>query len=377
MRGAGRILGGTLAAALAYLLLWPVPIRPVRWEAPPDPGYSGPFAANDRLASVETLPIGDLHGPEDVALDAEGRLYGASHEGFIVRLDPDGSHPVRWADTGGRPLGIDFDAAGMLMVADAYRGLLSVAPDATVSVLADSADGIPIRYADDVDVGADGRVYFSDASTRFGAAASGGTYAASLLDLMEHSRSGRLLVYDPDSGTTTTLLGGLSFANGVAVSPDQSFVLVVETGEYRVIRYWLTGPRAGESEPLIEGLPGFPDNVSTGLDGRFWVALISPRNALLDALADKPFVRSAVQRLPGFLRPAAAAYGHVVAFDREGRVVEDLQDPAGGYPLNTGVAETADYLYLGSLVAPGIGRLPRSPEAGPGRDPHPQPPKLP
>ena len=129
------------------------------------------------------------------------------------------------------------------------------------------------------------------------------------------------MVYDPAKRKTTTLLKGLSFANGVAVSHDQNYVLVNETGEYRIIRFWITGPKKGKTEPLIEALPGFPDNISTGLDGRYWVALISPRNNLVDNLADKPFLRKMVQRMPAFLRPKAVSYGHIIAVDGKGKVL--------------------------------------------------------
>lgn len=348
-----------LGGGVIYFLSWPVPIEPTVWQAPRNPGYTGPFAVNDHLAGIEVLAIGDNHGPEDIALDARGRIYGATGEGRIVRLDADGSNPINWVETGGRPLGIEFDQQGNLIVADAYRGLLSIAPDGSITELANEADGIPIRYADDVDVATDGTIYFSDASTRFGAKKWGGTYAASLLDLMEHNPNGRLLVYDPQTKRATTLIDGLSFANGVAISPDESFVLVNETGEYRVIRYWLTGPMAGQYEPIIEELPGFPDNATTGLDGRFWIALVSPRNRQLDGLSEQPFIRKMVQRLPAFLRPKATPYGHIIAINANGEVVENLQDPAGGYPINTGVTETEDFLYIGSLMAPGIGRLAR------------------
>jgi sugar lactone lactonase YvrE len=349
-----------IIAIVLYFLAWPVPIDPVAWKAPPNPGYTGKFAQNERLKGLEVYKIGDNHGPEDIALDKLGRIYGATHEGNIVRLQPDGSKPENWAKTGGRPLGIDFDNDGNLIVADAFRGLLSISPDGTVKELATVADGIPIVYADDVDVAADGKIYFSDASTKFSAKAIGDTMAASILEGIEHAGTGRLLVYDPATGKATTLIEGLFFANGVAVSHDQTYVLVNDTWFYRVIRYWISGPKKGKSEPLIENLPSFPDNISTGLNGRFWVALVSPRNPLIDSLAGNPFMRKVILRMPAFLQPAAQPYGHIIAIDGSGNVLEDLQDPAGGYPINTSVTETKDYLYIGSLVTPVLGRLKKS-----------------
>jgi sugar lactone lactonase YvrE len=180
------------------------------------------------------------------------------------------------------------------------------------------------------------------------------------LDILEHGGHGRLLVYDPDTMKATSLAVGLNFANGVAVASDQSFVLINETGTYRVLRHWITGPRRGRTEPLIENLPGFPDNLSAGLDGRFWLALISPRNRLVDQLSGAPFVRTMIQRLAAFVRPKAVAYGHVVAIDGTGRVLASLQDPEGNYRLTTGATEAGDYIYVGSLVMPSLGRLPKA-----------------
>jgi sugar lactone lactonase YvrE len=349
-----------LILLVIYFLAWPVPIQPKAWKAPVNAGYTGPFAVNEGLRGLELLKIGCHHGPEDVALDGQGRIYVSTHEGVIVRLAPDGTNPEDWANTKGRPLGIDFDGAGNLVVADAFRGLLSVSPEGKITELATVADGIPIRYADDVDCAADGRIYFSDASTKFGAKESGGTMEGSLLDIMEHGGHGRLIVYDPDTRQARTLLSGLNFANGVAVSLDQSYVLINETGSYRVLKYWLAGPKQGTSEPVIENLPGFPDNISASLEGRFWVALISPRNDLLDKLSDKPFLRKVIQRLPKAIRPKATAYGHIVAIDGNGKVLKSLQDPQTAYPQNTSVVETRGYFYLGSLVAPVVARLPKA-----------------
>lgn len=355
-----RIALVVIAAIVGYLLAWPVAVHPVAWQAPENLGYVGDFAENNRLAAAEIGHQSRIVGAEDIVIDTAGRLYFSNHAGEILRLASWGSPVEVFATTGGRPLGMEFDRHGQLIVADAYKGLLSIAPDGSVSVLTDHLDGQPIGYADDVDIAADGRIYFSDASTKFSAAAYGGSYAASLLDIMEHGGHGRLLRYDPSNGTTEVIISGLEFANGVAMSADQQSVLVVETGLYRVLRVYVEGPRQGVVEVVIDNLPGFPDNINRAQDpDHFWLGLVSPRAAALDALAPHPWLRKVVQRLPSVLRPQATDYGHVVKITSSGEVIENWQDPAGAYAQTTGVLETADYWYISSLAAAGVARLPR------------------
>jgi sugar lactone lactonase YvrE len=127
--------------------------------------------------------------------------------------------------------------------------------------------GRPLGLADDVSIAPDGMVYFTDATSGFGV----GTYRD---DILEHGGKGRLLSFDPRSGQVSLLLSALQFANGVAVSGDGSHLVVAETGSYRLVRYWLDGPRRGTAEPFVENLPGFPDNVTWSQDRKvFWVAL--------------------------------------------------------------------------------------------------------
>ncbi|CAM3806015.1 SMP-30/gluconolactonase/LRE family protein [Parendozoicomonas haliclonae] len=351
-----------LAIALlvsAYLSLWPVELQPVAWEAPQNPGYQGAFTPNTALDGLEQLEIAGEHGPEDIVQDKDGNLYTAVKSGWILRKDKGSTEFQRWVNTEGRPLGMDFDSLGNLVIADAFRGLLSVAPDKTLTVLTDTVNNTPILYADDVDIAPNGKMYFSDASTRFGAKDYGGTYEASLMDMMEHSRSGRVLVYNPADKTTSVVMEGLSFANGVAMDPQGRFFLVNETGEYRVHKFWLKGGKAGSSEVIFDNLPGFPDNIVTGHNGRFWLGLVSPRVDVADWLADKPWLRTVVQRLPSFVQPGAKRYSHVVAIDENGSVQHSLQDPSGQFAFTTGALEADDgYLYISSLMENRAARLP-------------------
>ncbi|MDN7125980.1 SMP-30/gluconolactonase/LRE family protein [Pseudidiomarina terrestris] len=341
----------------AYLLLWPVTIEPRSWNAPRDRGYVGAYTVNHALQQLERISLPNSVGPEDIAIDAEGRPVFGVLSGDILRLEADGSFTTL-TTTGGRPLGLEFDQQGGLWIADAYQGLMYWSPESGLELLVTQVDGVPVRYADDVDVAANGTVYFSDASTRF-AADSLGTYAASLLDIMEHGGNGRLLAFEPDSGHTYTVQGGLHFANGVAVSHDQQWVMVVETGSYRILKIGIGERNNGEVITLMDNLPGFPDNINDAPDGLFWVGLVSPRNSMLDALSDYPLVRKMIQRLPAFMRPAAERYGHLIAIDSNGSVVRNLQDPEGGFGQITGAAANDTYIYVSSLHENALARLKR------------------
>jgi sugar lactone lactonase YvrE len=340
-----------LVGGAAYLAAWPVPIDPLPWTPPASPGFSGPYAANEALAAVERLPL-DAPGPEDVAVDAEGNVYAGLADGRLVRLPQGGGPLTTVVNTGGRPLGLAFDAGGRLLVADARKGLLRVdLATGALEVLATEHGGRPFGFTDDLDVGADGTVYFTDASDRFGI----DDYR---LDFLEHRPSGRLLAYRPQAGSVRCLIDGLHFANGVAVSPDQRFVLVVETGRYRIFQHWLAGPKQGTTDLFVENLPAFPDGVSAGASGTFWVACAAPRDPTLDQLLPTPAARKVLVRLPEALLPRKKRYAFVLGLDAAGQVVHNLQDPSPeGFAPVTSVEEVGDHLYLGSLDRSAVGRL--------------------
>ncbi|MBV7539519.1 SMP-30/gluconolactonase/LRE family protein [Acidovorax sp. sic0104] len=364
-------------AAAAYLAWWPVPIRPVAWTAPAAPGYQGVHAPNQRLAGLRMIDLKGEVGPEHIALGKDGKLYTTVLSGNILRMNPDGSGQEVFANTGGRVLGFDFDAAGNLIAADAVKGLLSIAPDGKVTVLADKVGNDPIRYADGVVVAKTGKMYLSDASTRFAPKEWGGTFEASVLDILEQASTGRVLEYDPATRSTRVVARGISFANGVALSQDEKSLFVNETGKYRVwkiavdaneldiseadvkVKAPVGSQPAAQARVLLDNLPGYPDNLMRGMDGRIWLGFAKPRGAAIDNMAGKPWLRSLTLRLPRALWPIPQPYGHVIAFNDDGKVVADLQDPSGAYPETTAITETADRLYVQSLHAHGLGWLPK------------------
>lgn len=346
------IAGGAVVLLAGYLLAWPVKVQPQAWTPPPAPPLTGIYQANDALKATQRIDLGMYghRGPEDVAIGADGKLYAGTDDGNILRMALDGSDQQVFANTGGRPLGLRFDAAGNLIVADAYKGLLSLDAKGVIRVLTSTDGSKPLNFADDLDIASDGKIYFSEASSRFPLA----DYES---DFIEHRGNGRLLVYNPQDRSTKVLLDGLYFANGVAVSPDQQFVLVAETSEYRVTRYWLQGSKAGSHDVFIDNLPGAPDGVLANGKGTFWLSLATPRLADLDQVLPHPWLRRIVARLPKALSPKPQRYGFVLGLNSDGKVTHNLQDPQGGYAIITNVVEHDGKLYFGSLYETAIGVL--------------------
>lgn len=356
MRVLLNMLGLSIVFTLLYLFTWPVPVKPIGWNAPINLGYVGDFATNQKLEMFDRLDMGRFSGPEAAVHGPDGSLIAATHEGWLVRWDGDQREAVPFIDVGGRPLGIDYDDQGNLWIANAYIGLMKLSATGELSTVLTEVDGIEVRYADDVVAAPNGKIYFSDASTRFSAKEYNSTLTASLLDLTEHSDNGRIIEYDPQSGAARTVLANLTFANGVAADPQGRFILVAETGEYRIWKHWISGPNAGKSDVIIDNLPGFPDNIHIGKNGRYWVGLTAPRSKILDDLDGEPFWRKVMQRLPESMRPNVVPYGMVLAINEDGKVLENLQAPNGAVYATTGVAESEDYLFVTSLMAPFLAR---------------------
>lgn len=347
-----------LLVLAAYGLLAPAPIEPVAWQAPAAPGYTGAHTTNNKLAGLHHIALGGEVGPEYVLAGADAALYVSVASGRILRMNADGDSQQVFASTGGRPLGMAFDGEGKLIVADAVKGLLRIDADGKVTVLAKA------NFANSVVVAASGKIYFTDSSMRFSPAQWGGTMGAATLDVMEQSATGRVLEYDPAGGALRVVASGLSLANGIALNRAEDTLFVSECARYRVWKIATAANALDVAKPspqaqvLFDNLPGYPDNLMRGLDGKIWLGLAGQRNAL-DAMSGFPMMRKLALRIMPYVPLAPKSYGHVMAFREDGTIVADLQDASGNSPITTGVTETAQRLYIQNVDGATLGWLAR------------------
>jgi sugar lactone lactonase YvrE len=299
------------------------------------------------MTQLTVIPVPG-HGAEDVLVDPDGWVWTGTADGSVFRVHPEGRSIERVGNTGGRPLGLELLPDGRILVCDARRGLLAMDPaTGGCETLTELVHGQRMAFCNNAAVRSVGEIFFTDSSRLYGI----DEWKA---DLVENTTSGRLLRRAVD-GTVDVLLDGLRFANGVALAADESYVAVAETAGRSVVRLWLTGPRAGDREHLVDDLPGYPDNIARGSDGLVWVTIASPTDPVVERLMTGPmFLRRAAWRLPGRLQPKPRRTVRVMAFDDRGTAVHDVQVQTEEFHMVTGVREHEGRVWLGSLEEPAV-----------------------
>jgi ribose transport system permease protein len=326
-----------------------------------EPGSGTPYALNNAISRTDYIGLGELEGPEDVILDRDDHLYCGTRHGEIVRFfAPDYTRSEVFAHVGGFPLGLAFDRQGNLLSCVGAMGLYSISPDREVTRLSAETrrswtsvqDDARLRDPNDLDIAPDGRIYFTDSTKRFDAH----DWA---LDSIENRATGRLLVYDPRTGETKTLLDGYHYMNGVCMAHDGKSLFFAESWACRVHRYWLEGPKAGTAECVIKDMPGYPDNINRASDGRYWMAWLGMRTPTFDlSLRNPGFRKRMTRRLPqdDWLFPNINT-GGVVKFDDAGRIIGALGDLSGNsHPMVTSMREHKGWLFIGGILNNRIGR---------------------
>lgn len=214
-------------------------------------------------------------------------------------------------------------------------------------------------------------MYFTDSSSDFA--------INKVLTSLIANPSGRLIHYSRTTGKLTVLLDKLWFANGVALSLTEDFIIVSDLGRSKLVKFWLKSGKFGETETFAEGLPGVPDNLTPDAKG-LWVALplsADPQNPFINqAMARMPLIRKFIIRLLSLVEllfttidsiypnnfSKSVAYqtgsteiisslmptrGTILRFDWNGNIIAAYHATNGaGY---THVMELNGHLYLGSF----------------------------
>ncbi|TNE42367.1 MAG: ABC transporter permease, partial [Alphaproteobacteria bacterium] len=332
------VLGLTLLFAVFVDVRWlknrnkllnKVYVSPTLIELPkPRSTIDGALQINDRLGDVEIIGLGEVESPEDVILDDQDYLFCGTRHGDIVRFSPpDYKSWEVYAHIGGSPLGMTFDKDRNLLVCVGGMGLYKINKDRQVSKVTDETNRTPfsvvddsrLRLADDLDIIPDGRIYFSEATIRY-------EMHDWPVDALESRGNGRIICYDPKSGKTHTALRNLTFPNGICTSHDGQSILFAESWGCRVNRFWVSGPKAGKMERLVDQLPGYPDNINRASDGTYWVAIMGMRSPALDVALRMPKFR---RRMARRIAPDQWLYpnlniGCVVRFNDQGEILESL-----------------------------------------------------
>ncbi|XP_019172179.1 PREDICTED: protein STRICTOSIDINE SYNTHASE-LIKE 6-like [Ipomoea nil] len=293
----------------------------------------------------EKIGVGRLSGPEDLAYDPKtGVIYTGCADGWVKRVTVNESSAADsavedWVNTGGRPLGLAHGLHGEVIVADAEIGLLNVTSDGKVQVMTAEADGVKFKLTDAVDVAEDGMLYFTDASWKYG-------LEDFIWEFLEGKPHGRLLSYDPHTKQTKVLVNDLFFANGVAVFPDQSFVIFCETIMRRCKKYYIRGEKKGSIEVFIENLPGMPDNIRYDGEGLFWIGIGIEYTHAFELIQRYPLLRKILGVMEKYgVRPNMEKNGGIFVVDMEGNPVAHYYERDFTL-VSTGI-KIGNYMYCG------------------------------
>ncbi|KAL8496249.1 hypothetical protein ACS0TY_020093 [Phlomoides rotata] len=327
------------------------------------------------LQKSEIKFLNQIQGPESMAFDpmgrgpytgiADGRIvfwdghkwnnfaYTSSNRSSLCDPKPSPLSYLKNEHICGRPLGLRFDKkTGDLYIADAYFGLMKVGPEGGLATsLTTEAEGVPLRFSNDLDIDDQGNVYFTDSSTKY--------QRRNFLQLVFSSEdSGRVLKYDPNTKETTVLVRNLQFPNGISLSKDGAFFVFCEGSIGRLTKYWLKGEKARTWEPLAV-LPGFPDNVRRNENGEFWVAIHCRRTIYAHILGRYPKVRELWLKLPisaklhYLMQIGGRLHALVVKYNQEGKLLQILEDRQGKVVKAVSEVEERDgKLWMGSVLMP-------------------------
>ena len=273
------------------------------------------------------------------------------------------------------------------MFTDAVRGLLSLdltkknlAPLVPMRLLSGYADaGVsastgqptgpagPISFAQGIAVptlaGAAPVIYFTDTADAPPAlpkkpGAAWNAFGATRANLFSGKPTGRLLKFDRVTGKTTVVASGFYVANGIALSSDETSVILNESMSMRVLKVPLT-QAAGSNSTVFANAPGYLDSISANPSRTgFWTCVFSLANPSLPqfstAIAAVKPIRAVAGNLPEDVTSLFINAGDgVMRLGNDGKVLGWLEDPNGSVVTKvSGVLQVGSKLYVTAFDGP-------------------------
>lgn len=225
------------------------------------PVFDGALKPNNLLDTAQVFL--ERSGLEDMAIDAQGRLVVAcGHE--ILRVDPNGA----LQSIASLPAPIQALASYRDGLVAATHDGLSFVTGAFDGKHIQTLGGQPAQCINALCEGPDGTVLITEGARNL-------PYDDWAVDLLSWGKSGRLLMYDPESDSTQVRAQGLSYCYGVCYDGER--ILVSESWAHRVRVLHKDSIDSGPSH-----IPGYPSRIAPASGGGFWLTVFAPRSQLLE-----------------------------------------------------------------------------------------------
>jgi gluconolactonase len=221
------------------------------------------------LAKVERIAMG-LRWSEGPVWFGDGRylLWSDIPNNRIMRWEEETGAVSVFRKPSNNSNGNTRDRQGRLLTCEHdTRRVTRTEYDGTITVIADRFDGKPLNSPNDIVCKSDGSIWFTDPP--FGIL---GNYEG---HVARPELPTNVYRWDPGSKQLAIATGEVNRPNGLAFSPDESKLYIVEAGiTPRVIRVYDVvddGRRLANPRPFVTAEPnGTPDGLRVDVDGNLW-----------------------------------------------------------------------------------------------------------
>jgi len=218
------------------------------------------------MAAIERIATG-CRFTEGPAYYGDGRylLFSDIPNDKLLRWDELTGTTATLRHPAGYPDGNTRDRQGRLVTCElGSRTLTRTEQDGSVTVLAASFEGTRLTGPNDVVVKSDGTIWFSDN----GAGIRGNYLGHKAPKEMPY----RVYKLDPATGALSIAVGDMERPNGLAFSPDETKLYVVDTpdGTKTTRVYDIVDGKAVNGRLFFDGTPGFADGIRVDTEGNVW-----------------------------------------------------------------------------------------------------------